>query len=140
MAKIKHNFQSIEEFIALSEPSLRPIIARLRKLFNEYSSDISEHIKWNSPAFYFKHMIPNYDAKSYIKDFVVFNTNKDYVLLVFPNGSEISGEHSILEGKFNDNRKTIKIKTLEHINTIEPQLRNLVDAYIMDLKTQKSNL
>lgn len=138
MTKTKHNYQSIEEFISLSDPSIRPIIARLRKLFNEYSSDITEHIKWNSPAFYFKHLIPNYDAKSYIKDFVVFNTYKDYVLLVFPNGAIISGDHKILEGKFSDNRKTIKLKTLEAVNTIESELRSVIDAYITDLKKQMS--
>jgi hypothetical protein len=58
--------------------------------------NIAEHIKWNSPAFYYSGEMKNFDTKEYKRDILVMNLRKDKITCVLPTGMNIKQLTKIL--------------------------------------------
>jgi len=110
---------------------MEEIIEELRKIILSTDKEISEQVKWNSPAFYYTGDMKPFDPKEYKRDIVVFNLRKpEYVLLVFPTGARIKDDSGLLEGKYPDGRKTIKFASVEEVKKRKKDLQAVIKYWL----------
>ena len=103
--------QKVTEHINTLESPNRETVEFLREIFLSSNSEISEHIKWNSPSFYYSGEMKEFDAKEYNCDLAVLNLHRVKILIVFPTGNKIDNE--TLKGKdYPDGRKIVDIQNL----------------------------
>lgn len=128
MAKVKlSHSEEVLRFIAVLPADIQPVVVYLRQVMLAIDVEIAEHIKWNSPAFYFNGAMKSFDAKEYKRDILVMNLRKNQVLCVLPTGTVIQENTSLLEGKYTDGRRMITFKNLE-------DLKNKEAAFIATIK------
>lgn len=102
----------VTELLGSIEPQTKELVDYLRRVFLSADAEISEHIKWNSPAFYYTGEMKAFDAKEYKRDLAVINLHRGKVLVVFPTGNKI--DMPALGGKdYPDGRKIVEVKSLE---------------------------
>jgi hypothetical protein len=107
------NSKKVTEHIAKLPAGEAEVVNYLREQILEADAEISEHIKWNSPAFYYSGEMAEFDATEYKRDILVMNIRPGRILLVLPTGATIQGDSGILEGKYTDGRRMITIKDLD---------------------------
>lgn len=110
--------------------TIQPAIEYLRQVILSINTEIAEHIKWNSPAFYFTGKMKQFDPKEYKRDILVMNLRNDKILCVLPTGMKIVNNTEILEGNFTDGRRVINFKNLDDIKTKEQKLRNAITEWL----------
>ncbi|MCW4468799.1 DUF1801 domain-containing protein [Flavobacterium sp. MFBS3-15] len=132
MAKPKLSAEEqVTEFITASGHPLKDVMQELRTFILAVSPVISEHIKWNSPAFYYNGEMAPFDPKEYKRDIVVYNVRKPgEILLIFPTGDKLHDTTGILEGKFTDGRRMITITGMEDLSTKKENLHALIKQWL----------
>ncbi|MHA3787132.1 DUF1801 domain-containing protein [Flavobacterium hauense] len=132
MAKTKLSpAEQVTQFIQESKHPLADVMQALRELILETDTEISEHIKWNSPAFYYNADMADFDAKEYKRDMMVYNIRKeDSILLIFPTGSVIKDAVRILEGNYADGRRMVAIKSMNDLNTKKEALQVIIKDWL----------
>jgi hypothetical protein len=120
----------VTEHIGKLPETIRPAIEYLRQVILSIDTEIAEHIKWNSPAFYFSGEMKPFDPKEYKRDILVMNLRNDRIMCVLPTGMRIVKNTEILEGNFTDGRRIIYFKNLDDIKSKELQLRNTITEWI----------
>ena len=122
----------IEHINSLESPN-RETVEFLREIFLNSNSEISEHIKWNSPSFYYSGEMKEFDAKEYKRDLAVLNLHRGKILIVFPTGNKIDTE--ILKGKdYPDGRKIVEIQNLKNAKSIRENLEAGVKNWIEQIE------
>jgi hypothetical protein len=91
------------------------LINAIRQLILSSDSQIGEHIKWNSPSFFYDGPMEPFKPKEYKRDLVVVNTRKNIALLVFPTGDIIQKATAILEGTYADGRRMITFNNMDDV-------------------------
>lgn len=134
MAKNTIQHATVNDFIQATEGNLKALITELRQILTGFSPELGEHIKWNSPAYFYTGEMRDFDAKSYARDYVVLNCHRGYVLMVFPNGAQFPDPNKILEGQYTDGRRMITIKSTEDIHNKMEGIKSLTQAWINTLK------
>ena len=136
MAKSKlSNEEQVTEYIQKLDPILAETIAFLRQIVLAIDKEISEHIKWNSPSFYYSGEMKPFDPKEYKRDILVMNIHrKEQILLVFPTGIKINDTSGFLEGNFTDGRKIAKIKDLEEAKSRQKDLENAIRDWLSQIE------
>ena len=132
MAK-KTDHASVDDFIRAAGAPYDDILEALRKIILSFE-DIGEHIKWNSPAYFYRHDMPAFDAKTYQRDFVVMNCRKNTVLMIFPNGDKIADPYNIFEGYYSDGRRMITLKSLDDLNERSEGIKTICKNWIDRIK------
>lgn len=131
MAKTKFtDREQVDQHIAKLPPHIQPVIQYLRQVMLSIDNEIAEHIKWNSPAFYYSGEIKAFDAKEYKRDILVMNLRKDKIMCVMPTGMNIKTNVDILEGDYADGRRMIYFKDLEDIQQKESKLRATIKEWL----------
>lgn len=132
MAKVKlSDTEQVTQFIQQSKHPLADVMQALREIILETDTEISEHIKWNAPAFYYNGTMSDFDAKEYKRDLVVYNIRKeDSILLIFPTGAVIDDTTAILEGKYADGRRMVTIKNMDDFNAKKEALRAVIKDWL----------
>lgn len=121
----------VTEYIAGLDHPLKDVVEQLRQAILATDPEIGEHIKWNSPAFYYTGEMPPFDPKEYKRDIIVFHLRKkDQVLLVFPTGAKINDTIGVLEGKYTDGRKTVTIKSIEDFEAKKDSLQQVIKQWL----------
>jgi hypothetical protein len=113
------------------EPALAKTVEALREIILSTDEMIGEHIKWNSPAFYYTGPMKEFDPKEYKRDIVVLNLHKGRILMVFPTGARISDSSGILEGTYSDGRRMIQIKDIADLEQKEEKLRSVIRKWLL---------
>ncbi|WP_308131555.1 DUF1801 domain-containing protein [uncultured Flavobacterium sp.] len=128
MAKSKLSEQEqVTEYIQKLDPSISETITFLRQVILAINNEISEHIKWNSPSFYYSGEMKPFDPKEYKRDILVMNIRHGKpILLVFPTGIKITDTSGLLEGNYSDGRKIATIKNLEEAKSRQKDLENAI--------------
>lgn len=128
MAKSKLSEQEqVTEYIQKLDPSISETITFLRQVILAINNEISEHIKWNSPSFYYSGEMKPFDPKEYKRDILVMNIRPGKsILLVFPTGIKITDTSGLLEGNYSDGRKIATIKNLEEAKSRQKDLENAI--------------
>lgn len=128
MAKSKlSEEEQVTEYIQKLDPSLAETITFLRQAILAIDAEISEHIKWNSPSFYYSGDITPFNPKEYKRDILVMNLYRgNHILLVFPTGAKITDTSGLLEGNYPDGRKIARIKDLDEAKSRQKDLENAI--------------
>jgi len=136
MAKQKlTNEEQVTEYIEKLEKPLAETITFLRQIFLATDKEIAEHIKWNSPSFYYSGEMEPFDPKEYKRDLLVLNIHrKENVLVVFPTGDKIEDTSGLLEGNYTDGRRLAKIKDLEDAKTKEQDLQHVIKDWLSKIE------
>ncbi|MGC4038286.1 MAG: DUF1801 domain-containing protein [Chitinophagaceae bacterium] len=127
--KLSHKEQ-VTEHIKKLDPLIRDIIETLRQIILSTDKEISEHIKWNNPAFYYNGEMKPFDPKEYKRDMIVFNLFKNRIMLVFPSGAKVNDKTGFLEGDYKDGRRIVVFKDLEHVKSKEKNLRKVIKDWL----------
>ncbi len=131
MAKTKFtDREQVDQHIAKLSPHIQSAIQYLRQVMLSIDNEIAEHIKWNSPAFYYSGEIKAFDPKQYKRDILVMNLRKDKIMCVMPTGMNIKTNVDILEGDYADGRRMIYFKDLEDIQQKESKLRATIKEWL----------
>lgn len=101
--------EKVAGIIGKHETAVAEVIHFLSRIILDTDPEISEQVKWNSPAFYYTGDMKPFDPKEYKRDIVVMNLHKGKILLVFPTGARINDGTGILEGKYTDGRRVVTI-------------------------------
>lgn len=105
--------QKVTEYINSTDVQFKQTIELLRGIFLNADPEISEHIKWNSPSFYYNGEMKEFDAKEYKRDLAVINLHRGKILIVFPTGNKIDKETGLKGKDYPDGRKIVEILDLE---------------------------
>lgn len=105
---------------------IQPAVEYLRQLMLSIHTDIAEHIKWNSPSFYYKGEMKESDPKEYKRDILVMNLRKDKIMCVLPTGMWIKKNTEFLEGSYTDGRRMITFSDLADIKSKEKLLKKTI--------------
>jgi len=131
MAKAKlTDSEKVTQHIAGLSKDLQPAIDYLRQVMLSIDKDIAEHIKWNSPAFYYSGEMKEFDPKEYKRDILVMNLRKDKIMCVLPTGMNIKKNTELLEGDYTDGRRLVYFKNLDDIKLKEKQLKNTIKEWL----------
>lgn len=128
MAKSKLNEEEqVTEYIQKLDSPLAETITFLRQVVLAIDGEINEHIKWNSPSFYYSGDMKPFNPKEYKRDILVMNIHRGAtILLVFPTGAKIIDTSGLLEGNYPDGRKIAKIKNLDEARNRQKDLENAI--------------
>ena len=125
--------QKVTDHINSIEINHRETIELLRKAFLNADSEIAEHIKWNSPAFYYRGTMKAFDAKEYKRDLAVLNLHRGNILIVFPTGNQIDKRIGLKGKDYPDGRKVVQIENLE-------DAQNKIDVLTKGIKNWLSQI
>lgn len=129
MAKLTEQEQ-VSTYINQLDDSIRATIAYLRNFILGIDPEIGEQIKWNSPSFYYKGEMAQFDPKEYKRDLLVCNLHKGRIMLVFPTGAKVEDKSGILEGRYTDGRRMITFKDLADLKAKENDLRSVIEQWL----------
>lgn len=130
MAKKISDSEQVTQHIKGLPENIQKTIEYLRKFILSVDKEIAEHIKWNSPAFYFSGEMKDFDPKEYKRDILVMNLRKDKILCVLPTGMNIKKNIEILEGKYTDGRRIINFNDLTDIKEKEEKLKFTIREWL----------
>lgn len=122
--------EKVTAHIQQLEPVVAEIVQTIRQTILGAHKEIGEHIKWNSPAFFYSGSMKPFDPKEYKRDIVVVNLHKGKILLVFPTGATIPDDTGLLEGSYTDGRRLITLKDLADVKEKEKALQHLIRQWI----------
>ncbi|AWA30064.1 hypothetical protein HYN48_08215 [Flavobacterium magnum] len=125
-----HDPQSVTEFIRNLHPDFAALTEAIRTAVLETDTLVSEHIKWNSPAFFYNGDMKPFDPKEYKRDILVIHTRKNYALLVFPTGNIIDDRDGVLEGNYADGRRMIRLGSIADLNKNRIALQNVIKDWL----------
>lgn len=123
--------EQVTQYIEESTHPLADVMQALREIILSVDTEIGEHIKWNSPAFYYSGDMAEFDAKEYKRDLVVYNIRKDdHILLIFPTGAVIEDTTGVLEGNYTDGRRMVTITGMDNLNNKKEALQSIIRQWI----------
>ncbi|RYY61115.1 MAG: DUF1801 domain-containing protein [Chitinophagaceae bacterium] len=112
------------------DPSLRKSVDALREVITAASPLVSEHVKWNSPAFFYNGTMKPFDPKEYKRDIAVMNLHRGRLMLVFPTGAVIKDDTGLLTGSFKDGRRIIEFSSLQEVEANREQIISIIRKWI----------
>lgn len=123
--------EQVTSHIAKMETETAQTMQAIREAILETDKEIAEHIKWNSPAFYYSGEMKEFDAKEYKRDLVVYNLRKNGdIMLVFPTGATINDTTGILEGNYTDGRRMVTIKNKADLEAKKQALQTVIKQWL----------
>ncbi|KGO80721.1 hypothetical protein Q763_09275 [Flavobacterium beibuense F44-8] len=123
--------EQVTQHIAKMTPQVAQTMQAIREVILESSPEIDEHIKWNSPAFYYTGEMKAFDAKEYKRDLVVYNLRKNgSIMLVFPTGATINDTTGILEGNYTDGRRMITVTNITDLQNKKQALQTVIKQWL----------
>jgi hypothetical protein len=122
---------AVTAYISQLPAAQRDLTEAIRQTILTADKHISEHIKWNAPAFFYTGEMKPFDPKEYKRDLIVLNLRqKDHVLLILPTGEKIKDISKILEGEYTDGRRMITIQDAADLKAKEKELKKVIKAWI----------
>lgn len=123
--------EQVNQYIDKLPAELAKLAQAVRDAILEADGEVGEHIKWNSPAFYYTGEMKPFDPKEYKRDIVVYNIRmKPEILLVFPTGAVIEDNTGILEGSYADGRRMITIKSMAEFESKKEALQTIIKLWL----------
>lgn len=121
----------VHQFFENLNHPLSETIRAIRELFLECGPKIGEHIKWNSPAFYYKGQMSDFDPKEYKRDLAVINLkNHNFILIIFPTGSKIPESTELSDVNYSDGRKIIKLTQMDEVLSKKSSLEKTIKVWL----------
>ncbi len=131
MTKLKlTDSEQVSRHIANLPKEIQPAVEYLRQVMLSLDEEISEHIKWNSPSFYYSGDMKPFDPQEYKRDILVMYLRKDKIMCVLPTGMNIKVNTEILEGNYTDGRRIINFTNLDDIKRKEAKFRETIKEWL----------
>jgi len=124
------NQEQVTQHVQKLDESIRDTIQLLREIILSTDAEISEHIKWNNPAFYYNGEMKAFDPKEYKRDVIVFNLHKNRIMLVFPSGAKVNDQSGLLTGDYADGRRVAVFKDTDDVKAKEAALRSVIKQWL----------
>ncbi|MBO0951007.1 DUF1801 domain-containing protein [Fibrella forsythiae] len=105
----------VTDYIAQLAPEIGGLVETLRQIILQTDPTIGEQIKWNNPGFYYTGEMKPFDPKAYKRDMAVFNLHKGRVMLVLPGAASLPDPAGLLEGAYQDGRRTISFTGMNEV-------------------------
>ncbi|RYY53640.1 MAG: DUF1801 domain-containing protein [Chitinophagaceae bacterium] len=121
---------AVSSHIGKLDSSIREAVQLLRETILSASPLVSEHIKWNNPAFYYNGPMEASDPKEYRRDLAVMNLHKNRIMLVFPSGNKIPDAGDLLTGNYPDGRRIVSFTGAADIISSKLRLVSLIRQWI----------
>ena len=123
--------EKVDEYLAKVKPPLLDVMQQVRKIILAAGDEISEEIKWNSPAFFYTGEIKPFNPKEYKRHIVVFNVAKNNSLrLIFISGAKINDATGLLEGDYNDGRCIAQLNSTDEVKEKEHNLTAAIQKWL----------
>lgn len=122
--------EQVQQHIDALDPDVKAVVTALRSIILETDKEIGEQIKWNNPCFYYTGSMAPFDPKEYKREIAVFNLFKNRIMLVFPSGAKVNDTSGLLEGSYQDGRRTAIFKDLDHVNAQKKNLQAVIRQWI----------
>ncbi len=122
--------EQVTQHIAKLSSEIQPVVEYIRQVILSVDSEIAEHIKWNSPAFYYSGSMKAFDAKEYKRDILVMHLRNNKIMCVLPTGMTIQKNTVLLEGNYSDGRRMISFTNLEDVKQKEQQLKKTIKEWL----------
>lgn len=122
--------KAVDDHIAKMNGEIAAPVNMIRKIILGTDPEIQEHIKWNSPSFYYAGEMRSFNAKEYKRDIAVLNLHRGRLMLVFPTGESVKDVSSILEGTYTDGRRIITFNGVEDVVSKEAELQKIIRAWL----------
>ena len=122
--------EQVDLHIQNLEKEQAEIVQTIRQIILKTDAEIAEHIKWNSPSFYYSGEMKAFDPKEYKRDLIVLNLHRGKIMLVFPTGAKINDSTGLLEGKYTDGRRLINFKNLEDVESKADKLQTIIKEWL----------
>jgi hypothetical protein len=122
--------EKVDQHIQKLPEPLQPAITYLRQVMLSIDDSIGEHIKWNSPAFFYQGDMKAFNPKEYKRDILVMNLRNDKIMCVLPTGQNIRQNTGLLEGEYTDGRRMIYFKDLDDIRSREKEFRDTIREWL----------
>ena len=129
MAKLSDQEQ-VTAHIQKLDPSIGEAIETLRQIILSANPEISEHIKWNNPSFYYSGEMAPFNPKEYKRDIAVMNLHKNRIMVVFPSGAKLNDTSGLLTGDYTDGRRIAIFKDLEDIKSKAETVKTLIKLWV----------
>jgi hypothetical protein len=118
---------SVSDFIDRLQLPVRDLVQSLCTIIQSAHPEETEHIKWNSPAFYYSGPMQDFDPKTYKRDIAVMNLRqKEGILLIFPNGASLPDPSGLKETAHADGRAILRFKSTAEIYQRADALRKMI--------------
>jgi Domain of unknown function (DU1801) len=115
----------IERHLLAIEGHHQKIVREIRSMLLDTDPAVSEQLEWFILAFH----CGSKKRKLRKRDFLTLSQYKDCTLLVFPDAGRYTDNKGLLEGRFKDGRKLIKIISLTDFQQKKPAIRRLIDQW-----------
>jgi hypothetical protein len=131
MAKSKLTDQEqVTAYIQKLDPAIANAVNLIRQIILGTDTEIAEHIKWNSPSFYYAGEMLPFDPKEYKRDIAVTNLHRGRIMLVFPTGAKIYDTTGLLEGNYTDGRRMVNFKDVEDVRSKKALLTKIIKDWL----------
>ena len=124
------NKELVTAHIQQLEPETAETIETLRQIILSANSEVSEHIKWNNPSFYYSGEMKPFNPKEYKRDIAVMNLHKGKIMIVFPSGAKLNDTSGLLTGDYTDGRRIAVFKDLEDVKSKAETLNHLINRWV----------
>jgi hypothetical protein len=121
---------TVSSYIAKLDSTIKTPVQKIREIILDIDPSIKEHIKWNSPSFYYSGEMKAFNPKEYKRDIAVMNLTKGRIMLVLPTGSVIKDPTGLLEGDFKDGRRMINFSDLADVKAKEVRLKGVIRGWL----------
>jgi hypothetical protein len=122
--------EQVTQHIKKLEPAVGKIIEAIRKIILATDKEISEHIKWNNPSFYYNGEMKPFDPKEYKRDLIVMNLYKGRIMLVFPSGAKVKDTSGLLTGDYKDGRRLVIFTDMKDVKAKEKTLQKVIKDWL----------
>ncbi|SEJ16947.1 Uncharacterized conserved protein YdhG, YjbR/CyaY-like superfamily, DUF1801 family [Dyadobacter koreensis] len=122
--------EQVSNHIKKLDTALGDTVEAIRQIILNTDKEIAEQIKWNNPSFYYSGEMKPSDPKEYKRDIVVMNLHKGRIMLVLPSGAKVNDTSGLLEGNYEDGRRTVVFKDLEDVKSKEKALQSVLKSWL----------
>ena len=130
---IKEDHEGVSALIQNLDSSVAEAVSEIRQIFLSTDQEIGEQIKWNSPSFFYKGTMKDFNPKEYKRDIAVINLRK-CILLIFPTGASIHDTTGLLEGNYSDGRRMIGFKDKTDVILKKEGLRKIINEWLLNVE------
>lgn len=126
----KKQYSTTAEIIADQPAPLAQLLREASAVVQSAHEQLNEVVRWNSVAFQYSGEMKPFDPKLYLRDVVVFNIHRNYLLMVLPTGMRVQDKWNILEGKYTDGRRMISVKSQEELLEKKEAIQAVIRAWV----------
>ena len=126
----KSDSDLVSALIKRLSPDFADIVSYLRQVILSADQQISEQVKWNSPAFYYNGEMKPFEDREYKRDLAVINVRKENVLMVFPTGAKVEDTTGLLQGNYTDGRRLAIFTDLEDAQKKAEDLQKVIRQWL----------